>query len=56
MKAMTTMGRHHQDLSSSGQLAPGRKGPPKVPVVLFFILTTNPSFDFKDRQEQVQSI
>lgn len=54
MKAMTTMGRHPQELSTSGQLVQGGKGPPKV--VLFFILTTNPSFDFKDRQEQVQSI
>lgn len=56
MKAMTTMGRRQQELRTSGQLAQGGKGPPKVPVVLFFILTTNPSFDFKDRQEQVQSI
>lgn len=56
VKATTTMGRHQQELSTSGQSAQGGKGHPKLPVVLFFILTTNPSPEFKGRKEQVQSI
>lgn len=56
MKGIATMGRYQQELSASGQLAQGGKVTPKVPVVLFCLLTINPSFGFKDRQEQVQSI
>lgn len=40
MKAMTTVGRHQQELRTSGQLAQGGKGPPLVPAVLFFSPTT----------------
>lgn len=38
MKALTTMGRHQQELSTSGRLTQDRKGSPKVPVVLSVIL------------------
>lgn len=44
MKAFTTMGRHQQELSTSARLTQDAKGSPEVPVVLFFILTTDPSF------------
>lgn len=43
-KALTTMGRHQQELSTSGRLTQDGKGSPEVPLVLFFILTTDPSF------------
>lgn len=45
-KTLTTMGRHQQELSTSGRLTQDGKGSPEVPVVLFFILTTDPSFFF----------